>query len=107
MEREKAEREKKKTVWKNWKIIQKNNKSEKHPHAQCKYCSKEFKRAIPQRMQKHLDKKCRYAPNNAKSHKSESCMSEEEQKSFELLQDKALSLVEILTSYPFAIQWYQ
>ena len=101
------EREKK-SVWKHWTIIQKN-KGEKHPHARCNYCPKEFKQAIPKRIQEHLDKKCPNAPNNAKSqsrYNIESCMSEKNQESFEVLLDKALPLVEMLSSYPF-IQWYQ
>src|SRR5579859_7648269 len=106
MEREEAEREKK-PVCKHWNIIQKIN-NEKHPHARCKYCPKEFKRAIPERMQKHLDKKCPHAPSNAKSQTGNNlgnCMDEKEQNSFNLL-DKTLSL-EMLFSNPFIVQWYR
>ncbi|CAB4420615.1 unnamed protein product [Rhizophagus irregularis] len=102
MEGEKPKREKK-SVWEHWSVIPEYEKK-KHPHAKCKYCTKEFIHAFPERMQKHLDK-CQYAPNSAKSHNFGGCMSEKEKKTFENLQDKALSLVEMLTSYPFAIQW--
>ena len=36
-------------------------------NVKCKYCSKDFKRAVPEQMQAHLDKNCLKAPNNAKS----------------------------------------
>ncbi|CAG8727139.1 6366_t:CDS:1, partial [Racocetra fulgida] len=58
---------KKKLVWNHWTVINvKKDKKEKHPRAQCNYCHKEFERAIPERMQKHLNK-CSDAPDNAKS----------------------------------------
>uniref|UniRef100_U9SJG8 BED-type domain-containing protein n=2 Tax=Rhizophagus irregularis (strain DAOM 181602 / DAOM 197198 / MUCL 43194) TaxID=747089 RepID=U9SJG8_RHIID len=103
------EREKKQ-VWKHWTVIKKD-KNKKHPRAQCNYCrQKVFERAIPKRMQNHLDK-CSDAPDNAKSPKTRhnfgSYLNEEEQKPFKLLLNKALTLVEMLSSYPSAVQWYQ
>ncbi|CAB5380525.1 unnamed protein product [Rhizophagus irregularis] len=55
---------KKGPVWEHFQIVGNNNS---HPHVQCKYCSKDFQRAVPERMQAHLNKKCPKAPNNAKS----------------------------------------
>ncbi|RGB33286.1 hypothetical protein C1646_761884, partial [Rhizophagus diaphanus] len=55
---------KKGPVWEHFEIVGNNNS---HPHVQCKYCSKDFQRAVPERMQAHLNKKCLNAPNNAKS----------------------------------------
>ncbi|CAB4436964.1 unnamed protein product [Rhizophagus irregularis] len=100
------EREKKQ-VWKHWTVIKKD-KDKKHPRAQCNYCrQKVFERAIPKRMQNHLDK-CSDAPDNAKSPKTRhnfgSYLNEEEQKPFKLLLNKALTLVEMLSSYPSAVQ---
>ncbi|CAG8779915.1 3097_t:CDS:1, partial [Racocetra persica] len=64
-----------------------------------------FERAIPKRMQRHLDK-CSDAPDNAKSPETRcnfgSYRNEEGQKSFKPLLDKALTLVEMLSSYPSA-----
>ncbi|RIA82659.1 hypothetical protein C1645_862285 [Glomus cerebriforme] len=56
---------KKGPVWEHFKI--ENNDDNSHPHVRCKYCSKDFKRAVPERMQTHLDKKCSEAPDLAKS----------------------------------------
>ncbi|RIA82657.1 hypothetical protein C1645_835015, partial [Glomus cerebriforme] len=56
---------KKGPVWKHFNIESQNNAS--HPYVRCKYCSKHFERAVPERMQAHLDKKCPEAPNIAKS----------------------------------------
>ncbi|KAF0455057.1 sel1 repeat domain-containing protein [Gigaspora margarita] len=99
----------KKQVWKHW-IVIKKDKDKKYPRAQCNYCHKEFERAIPKRMQKHLNK-CLDAPDNAKSpeirHNYGSYINEKEQKSSRLLLNKALTLAEMLSSYPFAVQWYQ
>src|ERR1700722_1274365 len=55
---------KKGPVWENFNI--KSNHDDPHPHVQCKYCFKDFKRAVPERMQAHLDKKCPKAPTNVK-----------------------------------------
>ncbi|RIA88463.1 hypothetical protein C1645_774845 [Glomus cerebriforme] len=56
---------KKGPVWEHFNI--ESNKDDSHPHVRCKYCSKDFKRAVPERMQAHLNKKCLEAPNNVKS----------------------------------------
>lgn len=60
---------KKGVVWKHWTVKQtentNNNKS--HPSVQCNYCPKVFDRAVPLRMQNHLDKECLGAPDDAKS----------------------------------------
>ena len=42
---------KKGPVWKHFSVI--SNNDDPHPHVKCNYCSKEFKRAIPERMQYH------------------------------------------------------
>lgn len=48
---------KKGPVWDHFQIIGDNfNKDNKHPHVQCNYCSKDFQRAVPKRMQVHLNK---------------------------------------------------
>ncbi|CAB5100070.1 unnamed protein product [Rhizophagus irregularis] len=107
------------SVWKNFHIIGKYGDS--HPSVQCNYCSKEFKRAVPQRMQTHIEK-CEQVPNNVKSKLKQSrqqntikinnindYMSEEEQKSLESLLAKALSSAKIQFSFvdnPFVIQFF-
>jgi hypothetical protein len=55
---------KKGPVWAHFIILDKSNNS--HPPVQCKYCSKNYKRAVPERMQAHLDK-CPEATSGAKS----------------------------------------
>ncbi|CAB5377623.1 unnamed protein product [Rhizophagus irregularis] len=55
---------KKGAIWKDFSIIGKREDS--HPNVQCKYCFKEFKRAVPQRMQTHIEK-CLKATNSVKS----------------------------------------
>ncbi|CAB4390905.1 unnamed protein product [Rhizophagus irregularis] len=56
---------KKGAVWKHFfKTVVESNNS--HPPVQCKYCCKNYQRAVPERMQAHLDK-CPKAPSNAKS----------------------------------------
>ncbi|CAB5191661.1 hypothetical protein GLOIN_2v1786332 [Rhizophagus irregularis DAOM 181602=DAOM 197198] len=55
---------KKGPVWAHFIIVDKSNNS--HPPVQCKYCSKKYQRAVPERMQVHLDK-CPKAPIIAKS----------------------------------------
>src|SRR6266496_4543737 len=52
-------------IWKHFNIESKNDNS--HPHVQCKYCHKDFQRAVSERMKAHLNKKCPNAPDNAKS----------------------------------------
>ena len=54
---------KKGPVWEHFSII--SNNDDPHPHVKCNYCSKEFKRAIPEWMQDHLDKKNCQVSNNA------------------------------------------
>ncbi|CAB5394011.1 unnamed protein product [Rhizophagus irregularis] len=56
---------KKGPVWDHFEIL--NNAVNSHPHVRCKYCPKEYKRAVPKRMQFHLDKNCAQAPNSTKS----------------------------------------
>ncbi|CAB4402730.1 unnamed protein product [Rhizophagus irregularis] len=90
---------KKGPVWEHFQII--SNIDNPHPHVQCKHCSKDFQRAVPERMQAHLNKKCQNAPNNAKSQTKQQNttsiidniehMNEEEQKSLGLLLAKALT----------------
>ncbi|CAB4478331.1 unnamed protein product [Rhizophagus irregularis] len=84
---------KKGPVWKHFQIIGNNDKS--HPRVQCKYCSKDFQRAVPERLQAHLNEKCPNAPNSAKSQTKQQKtiskidniehMSEEEQESSKAL----------------------
>ncbi len=61
---------KKGTIWNHWTVITQNsaenNKPSSHPSVQCNYCSKIFDRAVPFRMQAHLDKECLGAPDNSK-----------------------------------------
>ncbi|RIA88571.1 hypothetical protein C1645_739295 [Glomus cerebriforme] len=108
-------------VWKHFYCKIENDDS--HPHVQCKYCSKVFQRAVPERMQSHLDKKCPEAPNDAKSQYKQQnssttsridnfndCMTDEEQKSLELLLHKALSSANVSFSFvddPFVVQFFQ
>ncbi|CAB4373833.1 unnamed protein product [Rhizophagus irregularis] len=80
-------------VWEHFQIISKNDNS--HPHVRCKYCPKEFKRAIPERMQAHLNS---HSPNNTDLQNnilaidnSNNRLSEEEKKSLEFLLSKVLS----------------
>ncbi|CAG8617557.1 11366_t:CDS:2 [Rhizophagus irregularis] len=96
---------KKGPVWEHFQII--DNKDNRHPHVQCKHCSKDFQRAVPERMQAHLNKKCPKAPNHVKSQTKQQNttskinniehMSEEEQKSLGLLLAKALTSSSKLT----------
>ncbi len=62
-------------VWKHWIEIsngsESNGKSNTHPSVKYKYCSKLYDRAVPKRMQKHLNK-CSQAPNVAKKSKQSS-----------------------------------
>ncbi|CAG8444761.1 12744_t:CDS:2 [Rhizophagus irregularis] len=87
---------KKGPVWNHFEII--SNTINSHPHVKCKYCSKEYKRAVPERMQTHLDKKCVQSPDSAKSQSKQQNttsnldhLSEEEKKSLKLLLSKVLS----------------
>src|SRR5581483_6658010 len=62
---------KKRPAWNHWTVVQeeKHSRSEnrnKHPHVKCNYCLQELKRAVPKRMQDHLDK-CPRAPDDARS----------------------------------------
>ena len=61
---------KKRTIWNHWTVITQNsaenNKPSSHPSVQCNYCSKIFDRAVPFRMQAHLDKECLGASDNSK-----------------------------------------
>ncbi|GET03286.1 kinase-like domain-containing protein [Rhizophagus clarus] len=106
-------------VWEHYNSV--NSGNDPHPHVRCKYCSKDFQRAVPERMQAHLDKKCPKAPNNAKSKFSQQNtssiidnlndrISEEEQKSLETLLSKALNSAEVSSSFvdnPLVIQFFQ
>lgn len=86
-------RERKHSAWDHFYIIDKHK--DPHPHVQCKYCIKEYKRAVPERMQDHLDKKCSEAPNDAKSHEQHhrnSHMSKKEISSLVFLLAKLLSV---------------
>ncbi|CAB4416383.1 unnamed protein product [Rhizophagus irregularis] len=86
---------KKGPVWDHFEIL--SNVVNPHPHVKCKYCSKAYKRAVPERMQTHLDKKCVQAPNSAKSQSKQQNstsnldhLSEEEKKSLNLSLSKVL-----------------
>jgi TPR repeat protein len=99
-------------VWEHFNIKSRNDNS--HPHVQCKYCSKDFKRGIPERMQAHLNKKCPKAPNNVKSQSLQQNINdnidEEEQKHLVLLLENALSSAEVSSSFvenPLVIQFFQ
>ncbi|POG61633.1 hypothetical protein GLOIN_2v1786332 [Rhizophagus irregularis DAOM 181602=DAOM 197198] len=107
---------KKGPVWKDFSIIGKREDS--HPNVQCKYCFKEFKRAVPQRMQIHIEK-CEQAPNNVKSKLKQSrqqntikineindCMSEEEQKFLESLLVKAAEIHFSFVDNPSVIEFF-
>ncbi|GBB92465.1 hypothetical protein RclHR1_02010002 [Rhizophagus clarus] len=91
-------RERKHAAWAHFYIISKNK--DPHPHVQCKYCIKEYKRAVPERMQDHLDKKCSEAPNDAKSHgqNRNDRLSKEELNSLVSLLAKLLSIDHSSTS---------
>ncbi|CAB5368711.1 unnamed protein product [Rhizophagus irregularis] len=91
---------KKGPVWEHFQIISKGDNP--HPHVRCKYCSKEFKRAIPERMRDHLNKKKCQPPNITSSRpiqqntisindNSNDRLSEGEQKSNEPFLAKELS----------------
>jgi hypothetical protein len=63
---------KKGAVWKHWTITtqdltENNSKNTSHPSVQCNYCPKIFDRAVPFRMQNHLNNECPAAPDNAKT----------------------------------------
>ncbi|CAB5362708.1 unnamed protein product [Rhizophagus irregularis] len=59
-----VKRERKKSiVWTHFKIVAENDCS--HPPVQCKYCCKSYQRAVPERMQTHLNR-CPNAPSDAK-----------------------------------------
>ncbi|GBB89101.1 hypothetical protein RclHR1_01580002 [Rhizophagus clarus] len=88
---------KKGPVWDYYDI--QSNVDNSHPHVKCKYCSKEFKRAVPERMQAHLNKKCPGAPDHTKSQSRQQNttsnldnLSDEERKSLKFLLSKALEL---------------
>jgi hypothetical protein len=100
----------KKPVWKYFDVI--SNDKNPHPHVKCKYCPKDFRRAVPKRMQAHLDK-CEVAPNYAKSQpKPQNAtnnnysdrMSIEEQKHLEFLLEKASR---ILSSHSLGYNYQQ
>src|SRR3954452_19751518 len=102
--REKKER-KKSHVWDHY-IIE-NRSVDKHPPVKCEYCSKYFKRGVPERMQAHLDK-CSSAPYNVKSQfrqqnttsiTNNSNAREKEQQSLEILLTEALFLAKIPFSF--------
>jgi hypothetical protein len=65
---------KKGTIWNHWTIITQSSienneiKPSLHPSVKCNYCSKVFNRAVPLRMQAHLNE-CLNAPSNAKLQK--------------------------------------
>ena len=59
---------KKKPVWEHF-LKTESEDDRKHPSVRCKHCGKTYKRAVPKRMQAHLDE-CSNAPNNAKSQSS-------------------------------------
>ncbi|CAG8465618.1 3017_t:CDS:1, partial [Funneliformis caledonium] len=66
---------KKGTIWNHWTIITQSSienneiKPSLHPSVKCNYCSKVFNRAVPLRMQAHLNE-CLNAPSNAKLQKT-------------------------------------
>jgi hypothetical protein len=99
---------KKAPIWENFNVIGKSEDS--HPHVQCKYCFKEFKRAVPHRMKLHIDEKCSKASNNANLQSRQQTIapttnnfsdhiSEDEQQSLEILLVKALSSAAIPFSF--------
>ncbi|RIA84977.1 hypothetical protein C1645_879606 [Glomus cerebriforme] len=110
---------KKKPAWKHFNIIGKNEGS--HTHVQCKYCSKSYQRAVPGRMQAHLDKYCKDAPNNAKSQsrqqnatltidKFSDSVNDEQQRSFEISLVKALTSTQTDSSFvddPYVIELFR
>ncbi|CAB4373805.1 uncharacterized protein OCT59_001133 [Rhizophagus irregularis] len=88
----KRQREKK-TVWCHFIVVK--NHANSHPHVKCQYCSKEYERAVPIRMQSHLAYKCPTVPIDTKSQfsnqNSNDYMSENEQKFLEILLVEAFS----------------
>ena len=56
---------KKGPIWEYFQIIDKNDNP--YSHVRCKYCFKEFKRAISELMQDHLNKKKCQTSNNTNS----------------------------------------
>ncbi|CAB4373771.1 unnamed protein product [Rhizophagus irregularis] len=107
---------KKGPIWNHFTIESKDYNS--HPHVRCNYCSKDFQRAVPERMQAHVDKKCSKAPSNVKQQNTMISitdnngfhMSEKEQSSLESLLTKKLSSSEVLLSFvnnPVIIQFFQ
>ncbi|CAB4482374.1 unnamed protein product [Rhizophagus irregularis] len=105
-------------IWEHFYLIDKYE--DPHPHVQCKYCFKEFKRAVPHRMQTHIDEKCPNSPNvNLRSTQQNTisitdnfndCAREEEQKSLENLLTEALSSAKIPFSFvdnPLIIQFFK
>jgi hypothetical protein len=96
----------KKPVWDHFDIIGKYDNP--HPNVRCKYCQKKtFQRAVPRRMQTHLDK-CIVAPSIAKSPELRNTtsnyhgdhMSIEEQKYLEFLLDKACRILNSRSESP-------
>ncbi|GES75624.1 kinase-like domain-containing protein [Rhizophagus clarus] len=82
---------------------------------QCEYCFKKFKQGVPHRMKLHIDEKCPKAPNiqfrqqNITSTTNDH-VSENEQKSLEILLFKALSSTKTPFSFvddPFVIQFFK
>ncbi|GBB92466.1 hypothetical protein RclHR1_02010003 [Rhizophagus clarus] len=103
-------------VWEHFNSESRNDNS--HPPVQCKYCLKNYRRGIPERMQAHLDKKCPNAPNNAKSRSLQQNITttfneyidDDEQKYLEILLANALSSAEVPFTFvenPFVIQFFQ
>src|SRR5205085_7334175 len=100
---------KKKPVWEHF-LKTESEDDRKHPSVRCKHCDKSYKRAVPKRMQAHLDE-CSNAPNNAKSQNITSIDDfddriNEEKKSFDFLPAKALGPIPFIDD-PLVIQWYQ
>ncbi|CAB4485455.1 unnamed protein product [Rhizophagus irregularis] len=99
---------KRKPCWNHF-FVSKDDPHPQNPHVTCKYCSKEFKRGIPERMQAHLDN-CDEAPENAKAQFNNDSMSETEQNSLEILLVKALSSAKVDSSFvenPSVIKLFQ
>ncbi|GET03290.1 hypothetical protein GLOIN_2v1786327 [Rhizophagus clarus] len=88
-------RDKRKPAWEHYNY---EDKKEPHPRVECKYCSKEYKRGVPERMQNHLDR-CKKAPKNAKSSCDNDGMSKNEQNSLEVSLVKALSSAKVDPSF--------
>ncbi|CAB5191711.1 hypothetical protein RhiirA5_431971 [Rhizophagus irregularis] len=104
----KGKRKPRKPCWDHF-SVNKDDPHPQNPHVTCNYCSKEYKRGIPERMQAHLDN-CDEAPEEAKAQFNNDSMSETEQNSLEILLVKTLTSAGVDSSFvenPSTIRFFQ